>query len=274
MEKLKILIDTHTHSNLSDGGNSPQEMLNAAISAAEKRGLKVFALTDHFDIHAQSPQPLSPFDGAGRESSYATLSGLKCENPALKFLKGIEIGQAHQFRKIAEDWLNSHEYDFVLGSCHIVRGKIDFYNMDYNANPPNTLLKQYFEELHELCSWCRESGSKHFDSLAHLTYPLRYMRGKGDITEHKSAIDKLFTLMVENEIALEINTGCGNALCPDFPQVKRFYELGGRLITLGSDSHNAGSIGAGITSATEMAKSAGFAECAYYEKRQMKFIKI
>ncbi|MCL1866336.1 MAG: histidinol-phosphatase HisJ family protein [Oscillospiraceae bacterium] len=271
------LFDTHTHSTVSDGGNTPEQMLDGAAF----KGLKVFALTDHFDIHDRFPEPCSRFDGAGRESSYQQLTALKESHEAkgdtgIKFLKGIEIGQAHHYTEVAENWLNSHNYDFVLASCHIIRSieKTDFYSMDYSKNAPDLMLKQYFTELIELCSWGASNENKYFDSLSHLTYPLRYMSGKGDINKHTHVIDELFAIMVEHDIALEINTGGGAVMCPEFPQIKRYYELGGRLITIGSDSHNVSSIGGGIGKGIEMAKSAGFSECVYYEKRRPRFIRF
>jgi len=269
---MEFLFDTHTHSTISDGGNSPVEMLEAAAA----KGLKVLALTDHFDIHNQFPVPCSRFDGAGRESSYQLLTELKQRDFKIKFIKGIEIGQAHQHKEIAEDWLSSHEYDYVLASCHIVRGQCDFYGMDYSKNPPDMLLKQYFTELIELCSWGGQNlnkDHKRIDALAHLTYPLRYMKGGGDLSRHKAAIDELFTVMAEHDIALEINTG-SLIPCPEFPQVKRFRELGGRLLTIGSDSHSVSSLCTGISKGAEIAKAAGFKECVYFEQRQPKFIKL
>jgi histidinol-phosphatase (PHP family) len=264
---MNYLFDLHSHSTVSDGGNTPEQMLE---SAGEK-GLKVFALTDHFDIHEKFPLPLSRFDGAGREESYEKLSALKKRDFGVKFINGIEIAQAHQFKETAEKWLTSHEYDFVLGSCHVVRGQGDFYHMDYDKNDANSLLKRYFSELHELCEWGGSGGW--FDSLAHLTYPLRYMKGKGDLDKHLFAVDEVFKIMVRYEIALEINTQ-QEVLCPQYREVKRFHELGGRLITIGSDSHNVNSIAQRIEEGIKTAKEAGFTECVYYEKREKKFIKI
>jgi len=261
------LFDTHTHTNISDGADSPEKMLTAAA----QKGVKVIALTDHFDIHDRFPEELSVFDGAGREESYRILSGLKeskKHDSGIKYLNGIEIAQAHHYKETAESWLDSHEYDFVLASCHVIRGHSDFYHMDYKKNNPDVLLEQYFAELQELCLW-----ETRFDSLAHMTYPLRYMPAGTDLDRHKSAVDEVLRIMVKNEIALEINTQ-RDIICPEFPQVRRFYELGGRLITIGSDAHSANTIAQRIDRGIQAAKSAGFAECVYYEERKPKFIKI
>ena len=267
---MKLLCDTHAHSTVSDGGNTPEEMLTAAAN----QGLKVFTLTDHFDIHERHPEPLSPFDGAGRESSYKQLCRLKAanlESDTIKFLNGIEIAQAHQYKEIAENWLDTHAYDYVLASCHVIRGHIDFYHMDYVANPPDVLLKQYFAELIELCEW--GGASKRIDSLAHLTYPLRYMKGEVDIVKNKSAIDDLFRVLIKYEIALELNTGYA-LLCPELSLIERYRELGGRLITIGSDAHGVDLIAQRFEAAVETAKTAGFTECVYYQDRKANFVKL
>ncbi|MCL1789538.1 MAG: PHP domain-containing protein, partial [Oscillospiraceae bacterium] len=263
-------FDTHTHSNISDGGNSPVEMLESAAS----KGLEFMALTDHFDVHEKFPAHLSRFDGAGREESYNILSSLKKRDFGVKFLNGIEIAQAHHHKEIAEIWLNSHDYDFVLGSCHIIRGHADFFHTDYEKNDPDMMLTQYFSELIELCKWCScESENKKFDSLAHLTYPFRYMKGGGNLNNHKVAIDELFMVVIKHEIALEINTA-NTVICPGLPQIMRYRELGGRLVTIGSDSHSVETIAQRIDKGIEIAKTAGFTECVYFENRKPCFIKI
>jgi histidinol-phosphatase (PHP family) len=273
---MKVLFDTHTHTTLSDGKHTPAEMLKEA----DYLGMAFLALTDHFDLHDQFPKPLSMFDGAGREKSYEILTQLQKRQGkdfGVKFLKGIEIGQAHHFKESAESWLNSHEYDYVIASCHIIRNHIDFYHTDYTQNPPDEMLKQYFEELIELCEWGGKgdgNGRNRFDSLAHLTYPLRYMPCGVDLSRHSAAIDELFRVMAKHEIALEINTACNSTFCPELPQVARYRELGGKLIVIGSDSHDIRTLGWGIKDAVKDAKAAGFSECVYYEGRKPKFIEL
>ena len=275
-----FFYETHSHSKLSDGGNTPAEML----SAAEAKGMKVFTLTDHFDIHEHFPAQLSCFDGAGRDSSYRQMLDLKhshdIKGSPTKFMTGIEIGQGHQFRDVANNWLDVHEYDMVIGACHIIRGHIDFYHMDYDRNPPKVVLKQYFAELIEMCTWCCErcceqvNAQKRFDTLAHMTYPVRYIKANVDLSDYSAQIDELFEIMVKNEIALEINTGKALMNSPDLPQLRRYRELGGRLLTLGSDCHSVDRIAYGLESAVEMAKAAGFSECVYFEKRKPVSVKL
>jgi histidinol-phosphatase (PHP family) len=97
-----------------------------------------------------------------------------------------------------------------------------------------------------------------------------------ELVKHLPAIDGLFRVMARYEIALEINTQtfAQGIVCPELPQVARFSELGGRLVTIGSDSHGIDTLAQGIAQGAEIAKAAGFAECAYFERREVKFIKL
>ena len=114
-----------------------------------------------------------------------------------------------------------------------------------------------------------------FDSLAHLTYPFRYLPAKwrnGDYTPWHGVLDELLGTLARNGKALEINTSGirkGQGMTsPDLPLVKRFYELGGKYITIGSDAHRAHEVGADLDVAASLAKEAGFTHYTVYFDRQ------
>jgi len=262
----KIICDTHAHTNLTDGKDAPKAML----ARAAELGTEALALTDHFDMERE---PDHRMRGAGTDRAYeATLAVKRGNKTGVKLLLGIEIGQMHRFRDEAREWLASHEYDFVLGSLHAVRGlEDDFYHLRNRVGlDADALLGQYFAETLELCETCE------FDSLAHLTYPLRYI--KGDVANYRKTVDEIFRVMIKKNIALEINGQmigqAYNRLSPEEAEISRYRELGGRLITVGSDSHETGLIGNGIAACITAAKNAGFTEYAYYENRKAVFIKI
>ena len=115
-----------------------------------------------------------------------------------------------------------------------------------------------------------------FDSLGHLTYPLRYIEGDHgipvDLTRHREAIDAIFRELIAAGKALEVNTSgyrqkIGRPL-PDLPLVRRYRELGGELITLGSDAHSTQDLGKGIEAGMEMLREAGFRYFAVYEQHK------
>ena len=267
-----IPFDLHSHCDLSfDGESTAAEMTERALEL----GMKYYALTDHIEVNVF-------YDGEYRcdrteERAAALLPELKREySDRLTLLYGVELGQAVHNRELAQRLLRDNKYDFVIGSCHMVRGYDDFYFLDYNEHDPVKLLDIYFEELLETAEW---DG---FDVMAHLTYPLRYICGdykkEIDMSRFDAVTDKIFLTLVKNGKGLEINTsGLRQSiacLLPEEKYIRRYYELGGRILTIGSDAHKTSDLGKGIAEGIAAAKSAGFKEIAVYLDREPRFIGI
>ena len=93
-----------------------------------------------------------------------------------------------------------------------------------------------------------------------------------DLAKHQEAIDQIFRALIDAGKALEVNTSgyrqkIGRPL-PDLPLVRRYRELGGELVTLGSDAHSTQDLGKGIEEGMEMLQEAGFRYVALYEQRK------
>ena len=177
---------------------------------------------------------------------------------------------------LAERLLSEGQYDYIIGSCHMIRGYEDFYFLDYDKNDPVKLLDVYFDELIEIAEWGK------FDTLAHITYPLRYIVGdkgiKIDMSRYEKQIEKLFSVIIGKNIALEINTSglrqnIGETL-PGESLLRKYYNMGGRLITIGSDAHKPTDIGKGIEEGIALAKKIGFSAVSVYKKRKPIMINI
>ena len=270
------LCDLHIHSNNSfDATSSVDELCKSAID----RGLYAIAITDH----CEAPEIIK-----GENCEYGCFEKLipnsikeaqiakriYAEN--LKVLCGIELGEPMHDDICTQKVLSYGEYDFILASVHNLRNMEDFYFLDYTKLDVNELLKRYFDEVIETASF------EHFDSLAHLTYPLRYIFAKTgtipDLTIFYEQIDKIYKILIKNNKALEINvSGLFKELkttLPDEKLVRRFKELGGKYITIGTDSHNAENVGIGIKEGIEVAKRAGFTQYTIFEKRKPVLIDI
>ena len=98
------------------------------------------------------------------------------------------------------------------------------------------------------------------------------------MSEFKTQIDKIFKILIKKNKSLEINvSGLLKELkttLPDYDLIQRYYELGGRLITVGTDSHSTEYVGKGIETGLNIAKKAGFKQYAIYEKHNPVFIDI
>lgn len=267
-----IPFDLHTHCMLSfDGKSSAEDM----VKRAAELGIKHYALTDHIDL---GEFPDKDFD------LEATVTGAREQIPALQkkyadsvqLLYGVELGQAVHDKELADKLLAANDYDFVIGSTHFIRGHEDFYFLDYTDTDVPELMRLYFEELLETAEWGR------FDVMGHITYPLRYITGDHgidvDLSVFAGIIDEMLRALIKNGKGIEINTsGLRQKFGRMFPEadiVRRYRELGGRILTIGSDAHCTDDLGKGIPDGIAAAKDCGFTEIAIFEKRQPRFVKI
>lgn len=272
MNNPQIPVDSHNHSTQSpDGENSVREMIEQAI----KLGIQRYTITDHLEINKFFDEEFL-YEEPVRESSVIVPQLAAEYSDRISVYYGVELGQPLHDMELTTRMLRSYDYDFIIGSCHMVRGYEDFYYLDYNEIDPEFLLSIYFEECLEMAEW----GG--FDVLGHITYPLRYITGESgihiDMTKYDKIIDEIFRTLIKNDMGIEINSSglfdkLGTTL-PDLRLVTRYKELGGKILTIGSDAHCTNDLGKGIPQAIEIAAKAGFTEIAYYEKRQPKFINI
>ncbi len=256
--------DCHNHSSCSPDGKHTVE---AMLARAKELGLYAYTLTDHCECHAYQEEYCQRIGIAWEAMAAAQVP------EGLEFYRGLELGQPMQNLPGAQEAVGRYSYDFVIGSLHNLQGEKDFYYIDASATPIETLhglLDRYWDQLLEMIAW----GG--FDSLGHLTYPLRYIQGEQgvalDLSRHQEKISQVFQALIAQEIALEINTSglrqkLGETM-PGLALLQRYRELGGRLVTLGSDAHCTEDLGKGIDEGMDLLKAAGFTHFAVYEKRR------
>lgn len=261
---LKGLIDCHIHSDNSPDGN---DSVSKLCSFAADNGMAVLSITDHCECNAYYQ------DGYDKTvvKSVNDIEKAKAEfDGRLKVLTGIELGQPLQDIVAAEKVLSVANFDFVIGSLHNLDGREDFYYMDYQHEDIHLLLDQYYDELLQMAKWNK------FDVLGHITYPLRYICGDHgiavDMRRYDEIIGEIFKVLVSNGKGIEINTSglrqkIGKTL-PDLKYVELFRQMGGEIITLGSDSHKAEDIGSNIRDGAIVAKQAGFENICIFENRK------
>ncbi|HPY86097.1 MAG TPA: PHP domain-containing protein, partial [Ruminococcus flavefaciens] len=169
--------------------------------------------------------------------------------------------------------------DFIVGSVHQVLGEKDFYYIDYEKLTMDEiydLLERYFREVNEM------SRTDLFDVVGHITYCLRYMKQRHgicpDISRFDDIIADTFRNLAQNGRGIEINTsglrqGFGDTF-PDLKYVKMFRDLGGEILSIGSDSHTVEDIGKDVEKGAETAYAAGFKRLAFLKGRKPQFTDI
>lgn len=251
-----MLVDLHTHSRFSFDAPA-HSTVSAMCERAVKLGLSCLAITDHCDINGEGAG-----DAATRAAAFAEIEECKKRFAGkLTLLGGIELGQAAQFPAEARAILSEHPFDFVLGSLHNFKDVEDFYYMDFSQMPEEQIRAIFDRTLDELCEMCALGL---FHSLAHITYPHRYLRRDGrdvDFSLFENKLRTLFSLMVEKNIALEVNTSTlasAGMTLPSRDLLALYRDCGGRLLTIGSDAHAPSSMARGFTETVDLLRALGF----------------
>lgn len=268
------LFDSHSHSeNSPDGEHSITYMSETAIN----KGLQGLAITDHCEGEAFAE---SEYEKRIMQSALATAIAKTAFGQRLILTFGIEIAQVAYCRKKMERLLSCRRYDFVIGSLHkLFYEKFDYYEADFSELPPQKLHEynlKYYEEMAEMVRWGK------FDVIGHLSYPLRYPKVKFgidvDLTRYREPIDEVLRLAVQTGKGIEINTsGLFNDLNDTLPPawvLKRFKELGGEIVTIGSDAHCAENLGRGIEHGMQMLADAGYEHFAFYRNHNPVMLRI
>ena len=239
-----FIADYHVHSEKSFDCTQPASISDMLKTAAENN-INQVAICDHYDVNwvLDGSNPKIDFKDS-REQINRAKREINC---GTELLLGIELGQQHQSPEAnahAKELLRGNNFDFILCAMHNARNEPDFYFMDYK-NPDKKLLEAMFEryarELCELAEW------HEFHALAHADYPARYFKSNNvdiDAGKYYDLYAEAFKIIIRRGIALEINT---SGLCrenfretmPSFNLLKIYKDLGGELLTLGSDSHSA-----------------------------------
>ena len=266
-----MVCDLHTHSVYSFDGKDPLDVL---YQFAADHQIGVLATTDHCDMTA-GPEGISSYL-AGEADRLRAFARLRERTDGPELLYGVEIGNAMDMPEETAAFLRDRQFDFVLGALHFLSDGSDVYKMDFpDGDAIRRMFTDYFQSMERLVTL----GG--FDSLAHLDYPVRVLRGKIPSTSMlgwRDRIDPILQLLVRKDIALEINTrgtyDWQGRVGPEDWVLRRYRELGGRLLTIGSDAHTASRVGAGYEEAAEALRRCGFDAYTIFRDRKPVFFKI
>ena len=184
------LFDSHVHSDNSPEG---RDLVTALCSAAVDKGISGICITDACDMEEFEEQKY------GKRLMYSCFAAHKAQDifsQQLIVTNGVEMCQPLADPDRAVQVIGENRFDFVLGSLHKTRKYGDMMMLNY-AHPALDLqdvFRSYYEELLEVVQW------GHFDSLAHLGYPLRYLKPYNR-TVDLAQIDEVFAEIMTSLVA-------------------------------------------------------------------------
>jgi histidinol-phosphatase (PHP family) len=262
------MFDFHMHSTVSyDGHGSPLAMAQAAKAA----GLKEICFTDHLDYMHVPLYGEMKFRVADYSRAYDDLQveGLLIRN-------GTEVGMTPWNMDEIKYDLKQRHFDFVLGSVHFFDDTDPYMNEDvWKEHSQEWVERRYFEELLE-CVKLHDN----FDVLGHLTYIAKVGANpnprKIALKEYQELVDEILKILVAKGKGMEVNTSgmrrFGDYL-PGEEYLRRFRELGGEIVTVGSDAHNTDRVGEYAFAVCDMLKDI-FGHVCTFENRKPVFHKL
>ncbi len=273
-----FISDFHTHSCFStDSKANPEDMILQAISL----NLKKYCFTDHMDY--QYPHPDFGTFTFDVDEYFSTLTKLK-ERYAdqIEILIGVELGLRNESdikQEIYNQYqalTNQYPFDFVLGSTHVLDHFDPYYKEFWTHRSTFEGIKAYFEAIAHNAQFYDM-----FQIYGHLDYIIRYIpeeKKHYEVSDYKDLIDMMLKAIIENGKGIECNTsGYKYGLSVPHPKVellKRYRELGGELITIGSDAHKPEHIAYDFQKAYDLLKEIGFSYYTVYQNRKPEFIKF
>ncbi len=260
-----IITDLHVHSiHSSDAKNSIEENCLSALS----KGITILGITDHIDIDYPGE---GVFSKLNKDVYISDINECKKKYVHdLTVLTGLEIGLQPHLKEITGKISKDFDVDYIIGSTHCVMGEEISANGLFKKRGMIESYNRYFEAIIE-----NISTIDNFDILGHLDFIERYYPSDDKILKyenHRELIDLILQILIDKKKALEINTsGYRYKLDkphPSFEVIKKYKELGGEFICIGSDAHCANHIGADFDKAKNMLLQAGFTKYHYFVKRQ------
>ncbi|MGI6109461.1 MAG: histidinol-phosphatase HisJ family protein [Eubacteriaceae bacterium] len=221
--------DNHIHTIFSDDSDCPMEdMVKRGIDL----GLNEMTFTDHVDYGVKDEENCQ-YDQYFDET--ARLSEKYGDRICIK--TGIEFGMQKEYIEEFQRDFDTHPFDFVILSNHQI-GNQEFWTGEYQRGKTQDQINRgYYEAILEVMKLYHD-----YSVLGHLDMIKRY-DNYGEYPDEKvmDLIDAILRQVIADGKGIEVNTSCFHYglsdLTPSRNILKRYHELGGKIITIGSDAH-------------------------------------
>lgn len=261
-----ITADFHTHSSFSSDSDEP--LLEMAKAAADK-GLRTVCFTEHLDYDYPGGEFL--LDAAAYRGELLRVREELSERVEVLF--GVELGIMDYLAPRLGEFARSWDLDFVIGSTHLVDGKDPYYPEYFEALGSRNGILRYFENT--LANVRAFDG---FDVYGHLDYVVRYSPGKSyEPLDYRELVDGILKELIARGKGIEVNTAGVGKIGYPHPNafiLRRYRELGGEIVTVGSDAHDRTRVAADFDRAQAALEAAGFEYYAVFRRRRAEFVKF
>ena len=258
-----MICDYHLHSEFSF--DSSEKIENLCKKAIEE-GISEIAITDHAELPLRDNAPWPDFEK--RREIILACSGQFGKELIIR--EGVEIGQPWRNRNL-ESRLTACVPDFVIASVHELDGFPDPRTMRFTEEIIPAFLDAYLEQMTQMAEKCD------YDVLGHVTYLFRFFPEDLAVKFKPEFLldlyEKLFRAVIKRGKGIEVNCSglrmpAVQNLLPSSKLLCLYKELGGEIVTVGSDGHSCRSAFSGLEDGYRALKESGFTTAACFEKRK------
>lgn len=270
---MTLVCDSHTHSNFSSDCIIPlEEMLQQAI----RLGLTHYAVTDHHDPDFPYATPEVDFllDAKAYQTEVFRLR--EKYKGQIELLFGVELGLQPQVGDHLRDFVSRLPLDFIIGSSHVVHGRDPYHGDYFDGRSEEEGYRVYFASILE-----NTQAFNGFSVYGHLDYVVRNGPTRDenyDPSDYMDVLEPALREIIALGKGIEVNTsGPSRGLKQLHPHpaiLRRYRELGGEIITIGSDAHTPPSIGRNFEAARNMLLDCGFTHYCYFRNLQPVFLPL
>lgn len=265
-----MLPDYHLHTDFSGDSTTPaREQIEQAI----RLGMDSLCITDHHDYDVESPIDFT----LDIDAYFSSLTRLQEEyRDRIDVRIGIELGLQVHLKEYLREVTRKYPFDFVIGSTHFIDRKDPAYpDFFENRNEADSYL-QYFETTLDNVSRLDD-----YDVAGHIDYIVRYGPNKAayySYHAYRDILDQILKAVISRGKGIECNTaGFRKGISQPNPTsdvLRRYRELGGEIITIGSDAHIPEDLGADFERTRELLLSCGFTYYTEFQERKPVFLPL
>lgn len=270
-----MFCDYHVHTSYSD--DSTYEMKDV-VKDAIAMGMQEICFTDHVDYGIKLDwdqkekmvmRDGKPLANVNYPLYFSEIADLKRKyGKRISIKQGMEFGiQTHTMAQY-EKLFSAYDFDFIILSCHQVDNQ-EFWTQDFQRHKTQKEYNErYYQEIKDVIE-----RYKHYSVLGHLDLITRYdQAGTYPFSALKAQLEAILKTVIADGKGIEVNTSSHRYglkdLTPARDILRLYRDLGGKIITIGSDSHKKEHLGAYIEETKKELKAMGFAYFCTFEKMQ------
>lgn len=263
------MLDYHIHSNISADS---EEEAEAYCAYALKAGIEEICFTEHLDIGFQYDGIVFLPDLGLYEK---IIEGVRNKYKTLTIRKGMEVGLQPGVSEKTKTYLSGRNFDFIIASQHLIGGQDPWLGDFFKGKTTKNIFMLYLNEL-----FINLKQYDFYNVVGHIGYPSKFCPLEDKVLRYadfSELLDEILKHIVKTGKGLEINTSSFAVSGEDMPErniLKRYRELHGEIITVGSDAHRKERLGDGYARVMAYLKDLGFRYICKFDNMKPSFIKI